>query len=254
MKPQVRLVKIIRIESLSPHLRRIVFSSEQLAGFPEGKEGAHVKVLVPHEGEKYPELAFDAPRPAFKRSYTIRSFNAQTLELAIDFVVNRHDGPATNWAVNAKVGDFAGIAGPGAAKLTDFSQENYLLIGDLTSVNAVNGFAKYIPKHSTLKSVITVPTRSDIISMDAGEHLEVDWHIEDEATHSFEDMVEAAAKTLPNDKTHVFFGLEARSVRTIKGMLLHDLQYDRLNLFATGYWKKGIDADKFNRQKQAAPL
>ena len=37
MKPQVRLVKIIRIESLSPHLRRIVFSSEQLAGFPEGR-------------------------------------------------------------------------------------------------------------------------------------------------------------------------------------------------------------------------
>ena len=92
MKPQARLVKVIRIESLSPHLRRIFFSSDALADFPEGKDGAHVKVLIPHEGETFPELAFDAVKPAVKRSYTIRSFDAKRRELAIDFVVNLHQG------------------------------------------------------------------------------------------------------------------------------------------------------------------
>lgn len=254
MKPQARLVTVSQIVSLSTHLRRITFCSEQLANFPQGKEGAHVKVLVPHPGETMPELAFDGENPAFKRSYTIRSFDADKHELVIDFVVNRHTGPATDWARTAKVGDCAGIAGPGAPKLTDFSQNNYLLLGDLTSINAVNGFAKYIPKSATVKAVICIPTRSDIIDLDAGQHLQVDWYIEDENKQTFEAQVEAIAKQLPQEDTHVFMGLEARSVRSIKGLLLSDLAYDRLNIFATGYWKQGVDADKFNRQKQLAPL
>jgi NADPH-dependent ferric siderophore reductase len=254
MKPQARLVSVTHVESLSPHLRRIVFSSGQLAGFPQGKEGAHVKVLVPHPGEQFPELAFDAPKPAFKRSYTIRSFDAGSLALTIDFVVNRHEGPATNWASTAKVGDFAAIAGPGAPKLSNYNEDNYLLIGDLTSINAVNGFARYIPKQANLKSIISVPTRADMIAMDAGEHLKIEWHIEDESSQTLEQQVERVAKIMPSDNTQVFFGLEARSVRTIKGLLLNDLGYERMNLFATGYWKKGMDADKFNRQKHQNPL
>ncbi|GAC33323.1 siderophore-interacting protein [Paraglaciecola polaris] len=253
MKPQARLVKVIRIESLSPHLRRIFFSSDALADFPEGKDGAHVKVLIPHEGETFPELAFDAVKPAVKRSYTIRSFDAKRRELAIDFVVNLHQGPATNWAKNTKVGDFAAIAGPGPQKITDFTQDNYLLIGDITSINAVNGFARYIRPQANVQAVITVPTRADIIHMDAGAHLHVDWHIADEHSESLEQVVEGKAKALAKN-AHIFFGLEARNVRALKTLLLDDLGVNRLNIFATGYWKKGVDADKFNRQKQQGPL
>ena len=253
MKPKARLVKIIRIESVSLHLRRIVFFSDELVNFPVDEDGAHVKVLLPHAGERLPQLAFDGPTPAIKRSYTIRSFDAESRELTIDFVINLHEGPATNWAKSAKVGDYAGIAGPGPKKLTDFSQDNYLMIGDITSVNAVNGFAKFMRPEATVNSIITVPTRADIIHMDAGKQLQITWHVEDETTQSLVDVVKEMAKDMPKT-SHIFFGLEARSVRDIKSLLLHDLEFDRLKLFSSGYWKKGVDADKFNRQKQQNPL
>ncbi|WP_137673985.1 siderophore-interacting protein [Agarivorans sp. Toyoura001] len=243
MKPKMRLTHVSNIVELSPHLRRIVVTGDSLGDFPIGKEGAHVKVVLQQSTQKDPIL----------RSYTIRSFSAETKELALDFVVNRHSGPATDWAKNAKVGDSLGIAGPGPMKLTQYQHDSYLLVGDITSLNAINGYVPRFNKSAEVNVVISVPTRADIIEMDYRDSVHTEWFVEDEATGTLEQAVFERAKNMPLD-TQVFLGLEARSIRTLRPVLQQDIGFNRLNVSAVGYWKQGVNADRFGAQKKAQPL
>ena len=240
-KPNLRATQVTNIIDLSPHLRRIIVTGDALKGFPVGQEGVHVKVFLPTQGH---------PK---KRSYTIRSFDPETLELAMDFVINRHQGPATNWAKNAKIGDPISIAGPGSMKITQFDHHSYLLIGDITSINAINGYVPRFNPQADIRVIISVPTRYDIIDLDYEKSINTQWYIEDEITESLEDKVQAVAQDMAKD-TQVFMGLEARSIRSLRPILQKQLGFDRLNIFAVGYWKKGVDADKFNAQKKVTPL
>ncbi|MFT6984790.1 MAG: NADPH-dependent ferric siderophore reductase [Psychromonas sp.] len=242
-KPTMRLTHVSKIIDLSPHLRRIVFSGESLKDFPVALEGSYVKVVFQHKGEKQLKM----------RSYTIRFFNPETQELALDFVVNRHNGPATHWAREAKIGDSMGIAGPGAIKMTNYQHHSYLLVGDLTSVNAINGYIPRFKKGANIRAIIAVPDRADIIKMDYDDSLNTQWFIEDEATTTLEEKVIETAREMAKD-THVFLGLEAGSIRSLRPVLQEEIGFDRLNVSAVGYWKKGVDADRFGAQKKVKPL
>ncbi|WOT05401.1 siderophore-interacting protein [Shewanella youngdeokensis] len=242
-KPTPRYTHIADIIELSPHLRRFILSGDGLKDFPVGKEGSYVKLL----------LAQADGSEMIKRSYTIRSFNPDTNELALDFVVNCHEGPATLWAKQAKVGDNVMIAGPGPLKMTDYQQSSYLLVGDITAVNAVNGYVPRFSKDADVRAVVSVPTRSDIIEMDYDDSHNTVWFVEDEAQTTLEQTVTETAKNMANN-THVFLGIEAGHVRSLKPILQDELGFDRLNIFAVGYWKRGVDADRFGAQKRANPL
>lgn len=242
-KPNFRETTISKIIELSDHLRRIVVTGESLVGFPVNQEGSYVKVILPADGEG----------ERIKRSYTIRYFNPETKELALDFVINRHNGPATNWARDAKVGDRVTIAGPGPLKMTNYDHHSYLLVGDITSVNAINGYVPRFKKKTEVRAIIVVPTRADIIAMDYDDSQNTDWFVEDEVSLTLEERVREVASDMAKD-THVFLGLEARTIRSLRPVLQEDLGFERLNVFAVGYWKKGVDADRFGAQKKANPL
>ncbi|QIR16255.1 siderophore-interacting protein [Shewanella aestuarii] len=243
MKQKMRVAYVSQIIDLSTHLRRIIVCGDSLEDFPVWLEGAHVKVVLPTYIETERTM----------RSYTIRFFNHKTKALALDFVVNRHQGPATCWASGAKVGDSIGIAGPGQIKLTDFNHHSYLLIGDLTSVNAINGFVPRFNDQADIRVIIAVPTRADIIAMDYDDSNNTCWYIEDEAKLSLTEQVMASAKGLAVD-ARVFMGLEAGHIRALRPVLQEDLGLNRVNIFAVGYWKQGVDADRFGAQKKANPL
>ncbi|MGY5449389.1 siderophore-interacting protein [Agarivorans sp. MS3-6] len=242
-KPVMRLTKISSIIELSPHLRRFVLSGDSLSDFPVGLEGSYVKVVFQEPGKSEKTM----------RSYTIRAFNPNTLELALDFVINRHKGPATNWAKSATVGDHVTIAGPGPLKLTNYSHHSYLLVGDLTSVNAINGYIPRFKPDASVKAIISVPSRNDIIDMDYDDALNTQWFIEDENKLSLEQIVLQTAQTMAKD-TQVFLGLEATIIRALRPKLQQDIGFNRLNVSAVGYWKRGLDADRFGAHKKANPL
>jgi NADPH-dependent ferric siderophore reductase len=242
-KPTMRLTHVSKIIDLSPHLRRIVFSGDSLNDFPVGLEGSYVKVFFQQKDEKQFKM----------RSYTIRFFNPETKELALDFVINRHNGPATRWAREAKVGDSMSIAGPGPIKMTNYQHHSYLLVGDMTSVNAINGYIPRFKKRSDVRAIIAVPDRADIIAMDYDDSLNTEWFIENEATITLQEKVIEAAASMSKD-THVFLGLEARSIRSLRPILQEEIGFDRLNVSAVGYWKKGVDADRFGAQKKVNPM
>ncbi|WP_051252712.1 siderophore-interacting protein [Ferrimonas kyonanensis] len=241
-KPTPRATYVSKVIPLSPHLRRIVVTGDSLSTFPEGMEGGYVKVVLP-EVDGLQKM----------RSYTIRAFDPDTRELSLDFVINRHRGPATDWAATAAVGDRVGIAGPGPMKLTNYQHHSYLLVGDLTSINAINGYLPRFRTEADVRALITVPTREDVIELDYDSGLNTCWIIEDECSEPLQQVVLNTARSMATD-THVFLALEAGQIRALRAPLQEQIGIDRLNLFAVGYWKQGVDADRFGLQKRAAPL
>lgn len=104
-----------------------------------------------------------------------------------------------------------------------------------------------------IKALVTVPTRADIIGMDRGEQLQISWRVEDENPADMSECVGTLAADMPRN-SQVFIGLEASQLRAVKSLLLSELEFNRLHIHATGYWKKGLDADRFNSDKKLNPL
>ncbi|MGO2365927.1 MAG: siderophore-interacting protein [Pseudoalteromonas sp.] len=250
MSKKIRCAHVISTTQIAPHLMRIVVGSEQFDDFPRDQQGAYVKVLFPHEGQTDVELDLKADKPAIMRSYTIREIDSQSGAISLDFVINQHSGTATNWAKHAKVGDNVGIAGPGPKKLSDFSQSDYLLLGDLTSVNAIHGYLQTLPASATVNAIIHVPDKQDIIDLDAikNNHY-VNWLVS-EQPHT--DLISAVITQLGQShiKPLVFMALESSLIREINTLLLERFSIERESIVCSAYWKQGITADGLKVEKQ----
>ena len=106
-----RLLDVVAVQPLSAHLTRITLAGDDLEGFVSAGFDDHVKLFFPDphsgvlalpqagpEGPVWPEGA----RPVM-RDYTPRHFDAATRTLSIDFALHTPAGPATQWALQARV-------------------------------------------------------------------------------------------------------------------------------------------------------
>jgi len=112
-----RELNVLRTERVSAGFQRIVLGGEALEGFSSRGFDDHTKVFFPAPGTTFvPPVVTDegidwgdGVRPQ-ARDYT-PLYDDEKHELALDFFV--HDGGiASNWAVEAKVGDKLTIGGP----------------------------------------------------------------------------------------------------------------------------------------------
>ncbi|MBH0078927.1 siderophore-interacting protein [Pseudoalteromonas sp. NZS11] len=241
MSKQVRKANVLSTQQITPHLQRIVVGSDDFKDLTSQYIGNYVKVLFPKNGE----VDFNL-KTACIRSYTIRHVDAQTGALTIDFVINMHQGPATDWAKIAKVGDELGIAGPGPKKLDNYEHSHYVLLGDLTSVNAIKGYAQQLPLTSKIDAFVHAPTEQDIIDLETSR--DINWLVTDNA----DEVLLSALQNLhiTAEPPIVFMALEAGLVRRAKTLLTEQFNIPRSNIVSSGYWKKGVDSEGYKKQRQ----
>lgn len=243
MGKKVRKATVLSTKQITPHLQRIIVGSYEFNDLSEQYIGNYVKVLIPQNGR----VDFNI-KTTCMRSYTIRHVDEHTGALTLDFVINMHQGPATNWAKEAKVGDEVGIAGPGPKKLDNYDHSYYLLLGDLTSVNAIKGYVQQLPINAKIDAIIHAPTKDDVISLDSSR--DITWLI---TNNPDTDMINAL-KSLPLSEQQpiVFMALEAGLVRKAKTILTDELDIQRSQIVASGYWKKGLDSEAYKLKRQHA--
>ncbi len=245
MSRKVRRATVISTTAIAPHLKRLVVGSDEFHDFPADQQGAYVKVLLPHAGQDEVEIDLKAANPAPKRSYTIRAIDTINHTITLDFVVNQHRGIATDWAKQAKLGDKLAIAGPGPKKLDDFSHSQYLMIADLTSVNAINGYLQQLPATADVDVIIHVTDSQDIIKLDTIEaHTKhrIKWLV---TTEPQIELVEQVTHCLNQymGTPLIFMGLEGSLVRTIQNLAKEQFAIPSAKIVCSAYWKRGIDAD-----------
>ena len=150
--PHLRSVQVVRCETITPQMRRIVFGGSELAGFQSDAPDDHVKLFFPNADGAFvlPTMTAEGPRydagavPSPGRDYTPRYFDPQSGELSIDFVLHG-DGVASSWAALAQPGDDLKIGGPRGSFLVADDYDHYVLLGDETALPAIGRWLEAMP-------------------------------------------------------------------------------------------------------------
>lgn len=241
-KSNLRNIIVVSTEKLTPHLQRIVFGGEDLNDFPAGEEGAYVKVML------YPDkddIDFEKERPKM-RSYTVAGFDIDKKELTVDFAINTHHGHTSSWAKNSKIGDTIVIAGPGPRKIYDFPKTDYVLMGDLTSINAVEAYLKLAPKGSTGIAIIGTPDAADKREIIYDNEIKIIWKSYDDGDYYLDELKKYEGLS---EKSILFASGEATQVASVRKYL----KENSLNpiVYMSGYWKKGRTDEQYRQEKHA---
>jgi len=253
-RPSPRLLTVKDAWYLTPNMIRVLFAGPELEGFPEGREGGNCKLMIPEPGES--QLAFagrlaNGPMPV-RRTYTVRSFDADRMELAIDFVAHGDNGPASRWASHAKPGDFLGFAGPSTAKVTNFDADWYLVAADPSALPVAAATLEAMPRDAKGIAIFEVTSAEDRQDIDMPEGIEAHWLVHPEP-HQASDAQEAFLRNLdwPKGRVQTCIAGESGVIRALRGFLHNEKAIPRADTYISGYWKIGLVEDEHQQMKRA---
>lgn len=245
---RIRMLEVKRVTELSPSMRRITLTGEDLAGFHSASFDDHIKLFVPEQagavpnlptlGEKGLDFAGDGPRPEM-RDYTPRRYDPQSNELDIDFVL-QHAGPATEWATHAEPGHKLGIAGPRGSFVIPTGFDWHLLIGDETALPAIARRLEELPASTRAMVIIKTNSEQARIALHGQCAVDVRWVTEPAAPQDGPGALEAAVRelSLPEGEGFVWAAGEYSDIRAVRQYLSSELGLDKGRIRAASYWRQ----------------
>lgn len=245
----LRKLAVLRVEPLSPHMRRVTFGGPELRGFRSAAPDDHVKLFFPNrDGELVlPALGpngaeFPAGRePSSMRDYTPRRHDAARGELVIDFVLHG-DGPASNWAMQAAPGQRLGAGGPRGSHVIAGDFDRYVLMGDETALPAIGRWLEELPAGARATALVETPEAADRQALSSRGEVEIRWLARDGAEHG--ELLERALHELPAIAGDAFYWIaaESRRARAMRQWLdQRGVPKDWIK--ATGYWQAMEDEE-----------
>ncbi|MGP4096922.1 siderophore-interacting protein [Nonomuraea sp. KM90] len=249
---------VLRTEQLTPHMIRVVLGGEGLAGFSAGEFTDHyVKLLFPVPGVTYPEpfdmgvIRAELPREQWPvmRTYTVRSWDPQTGELAIDFVHHGDQGLAGPWATQAKPGDVLRFLGPGGAYAPSAEADWHLLAGDESALPAIGAALERVPAGAHAKVFVEVADAAEEQGLPTACDAEIVW-LHRDGGQVGEALVRAVREAKFLDGTvHAFVHGEATFVKELRRHLRVERGVPLEQLSISGYWRLGRDEDGWQSSK-----
>lgn len=242
---KIRQATVSQIESLSPNLRRIVFTSADFADFVSASFDDHVKVffpdpqtgklILPQAGEAKP-----SDQKPIMRDYTPRYFDPQQQTLSIDFVLHQA-GPACDWARQAKVGDQLAIGGPRGSMVIPMDFEGYVLIGDETALPAIGRRLEELPRDAQVLVIAEIDCMQDQLQWNAPADTEIMWLQRMGQSAGEADLLLQALKhaPLPEGDFHTWIAAETTVARQLRQTLIADYGVNKNYIKAAGYWQRG---------------
>lgn len=257
-RPAPITVTVVRTQTLSPTLTRVVFGGADLRRFQASSAtDSYVKLSFLVPGVDYPR-PFDlatvrAEMPPehwpVVRTYTVRSFDAGAGELTIDFVVHGIAGIAGPWAAAARAGDEILLSGPGGAYAPASDADFYLFIGDESALPAIAAALETLPDTAVGRALIEVNDADSVLTLVAPSGVVVEW-VPSGGRPIGEALVEAAAALeFPAATVDAFVHGEAGSVKQLRRLLRVDRGVPRERLSISGYWRVGATEEGWRAGK-----
>jgi NADPH-dependent ferric siderophore reductase len=242
-----REMRVTRIEDLSPSIRRLTLSGENLARFDHPEEW-HVRLHFPPAGIERPQW----PRPTAEggtqwppekeraeiRYYTIRRLDVARGEVEIDFLLHEAPGPGGDFARRARPGDLCGMAGPYGRGVAEAS--HYLLAGDETAIPAISRLLETLPGHARVEAWLEVESPVDALELPVPDHCDVQWRYRCRGFGPSEQLAAAVAEAIPatRDDLFVWFAGEADVSQRLRKRLKQEFGLQKGQHLVTGYWKR----------------
>jgi NADPH-dependent ferric siderophore reductase len=232
-------VEVVRVEPQSGSFVRVVLGGGALEAFVWPGAGSHLKFFPPADdaAARADVPGEPAPRPP-SRTYTPRSFDAKSGELAIDFLLHG-DGLASKWAANAKPGDPARISLPRAVFHTAAGASWQLLAGDDSAIPAISTIIETgvtVPTHVIVE---TCSLESDRPVLPDHPLVSIEWVAMQQESPGA--SLEAALDrwVAPTGSGSLWIAGEAVAVRRIRKILLEKRSIAPDALVTRGYWREG---------------
>lgn len=230
-----RDLQVVRVESLSPNVKRVVFTGEDLADFNSASFDDHIKFML-DVGEAEP----------VRRDYTPRSFDATARELTLEFALHG-DGPAARWAAQAMPGQRATIAGPRGSFIIPLDYDWHLLVGDDSAMPAIARRLEELPRGARAIVILQVPDVADRRGFGSEAVFDLQW------VSNTSELVDAVrALVLPSGEGYAWCAGEAAAMATLRNILVDEKGHDRHAIRAAAYWKHGAVAHHENLEDQAS--
>jgi NADPH-dependent ferric siderophore reductase len=250
--PKFRMLTVARVRDLTPHMRRITLTGEDLAGFVSAGFDDHVKLFFPRPGDDEParpamgadgrSVWDDESRKPPSRDFTPRRYDAAAGELDIDFAL--HDsGPATDWAAQARPGSKLGVGGPRGSFVISTAFGWHLLIGDETAIPAIGRRLEELPAAAHALVIVEVANASEQMSFASDATFDVTWVHRDGARPGSVEGLDRAARALrlPPGQGYAWVAAETAVAKQLRRTLI-ERGADKRWLRAAGYWKQGAEA------------
>ncbi|MGO4103444.1 siderophore-interacting protein [Leifsonia sp. YAF41] len=254
------LAEVLRTERLTPQMMRVTFGGAGLSEFAVGvPTDSYVKLhFVPRDAPYgVPYNADEIKRDLspewwpIMRTYTVRSWDAGTGELAIDFVVHGDEGVAAPWALHAAVGDQIYVTGPGGAYAPNPAADWHLFVGDDSALPAIAAGLESLVSGSRALAVIEVGSPADEQRIASAADVEFIWlHRDDPAGPPDIAATVRELRFLPG-QVHAFVHGDAGFVRELRRYLRVEKSVAREFLSISGYWKRGLAEDGWRTAKQS---
>ena len=255
-----RMLEVVRADTLTPRMRRIVLGGDALEGFNSAAADDHLKLFLPAPGQDRPILPTIGPNGPFfpqdviqpiARDYTPRRFDARAGELTIDFVLHGH-GPATSWAAHARPGQVVGIGGPRSSMPIADDFACYLLAGDETALPAIGRRLEELPTGARAIVLAEIADMAEARYLPGSADHSIHWLPRNGMPSGRPDLMLRGLQELdwPAGDTHLWMAGESGVIRRLRAYLVAERGVEREDIRASGYWKAGdaasheqIDAD-----------
>lgn len=256
IKPMLLVCK--RKKYITPHLIRVTFGSEEFLGFPENRNGGHIKVFFPNQEsgilqlplryEDHVEYPEHKPVP---RAYSVRKYHPETNELDIDFVAHGENSPGSGWAISAKQGDAIGVIGPGGPEPLLTPSSWHILAGDLTAVPAISAILEEMPADAKGAAFIEVETFDDVHEIEHPVGVSLTWLKIDSANaaSTLVNAIKVSGQPEVDCSVSAFIAGENRSVINCRKYLVETYELTKKELYAIPYWKRGNTEEAYHEER-----
>lgn len=194
--------RVSNIQVLTPHFVRITVQDDELAHFGTQGLDQRIKLILPLPDGSAPDVGlFAEPRPSLMewygrwraladgernpiRTYTARAIRPEVGEVDIDFVLHGRTGPASVWAMDARVGDELVVVGPDGRATAEGNRgvewqpggaSDVLLVGDETAVPAISSILESLAPRVTGHAFMEVPEPADFLDVASPSGVEQHW-------------------------------------------------------------------------------
>lgn len=253
------LTHVKRSEHIGSSMIRVVLAGGELDRFsPAPYTDSYVKLVFLSPGVEYPQpldmnaIRADLPADHWprQRTYTVRAWNQELLELTLDVVVHGDAGLAGPWARSVQPGDEVYLVGPGGEYAPDPAADWHLLVGDESALPAIAVASAALPPSAHAQIFIEVDGPADELPLDLPPTAKVNW-LHRGGRPVGELLVDAVAKLdFQAGTVHAFVHGEAGFVKRIRHLLRVERGLPREQLSISGYWRQGADDESWRAQKR----
>lgn len=240
---------------ISPNMRRVILTGEDIRLLPADSAGQYVKLLFTPAGSTDLSTLPEGQKPVL-RTFTISEFDAEQGNLSLDFVKHQHKGKsqhkdelnpeqggyACHWAMHAQPGEQISLGGPNTIQGLAEDSDWVLIIGDMTALPSIQLKTARLAADCRGYVVLALSCEQDLpaLQLPAG----VDLITVMEGEHSGNALAEKVTQLRwLEGSPAIWCACEFSNMRAIRQHISRQDQFDRKSCYISSYWKHGVTED-----------